>query len=136
MENKHLRFLNLLEESIKECGSKIFRVHIGALLVYKNKPISFGKNHIRTDPFQARFSSNKFQIHLHAEVNAIKQALKKISTEQLKKCTMYVVRVKYNPDSKTNVWGLAKPCMGCSRCLAEFGIKKVIYTVEGGSAFL
>ena len=134
--SKHTKFLNLLENEVINFP-KIFRVQLGAMLVYRNVPIAFGKNHIRTDPFQARYSSNKFCIHLHAEINAIKKAIKRISPAQLKDCTMYVVRLKWDTEKLAFVWAMSKPCAGCQQCLAEFGIRKIVYTTEdSGCAFL
>ncbi len=136
MESKHIKFINILESKVIN-QPKLFSARIGALVVYKNKPIAFGQNYFRTDPFQAKYNGNGFQLQLHAEVNAIKKSLKKISLEQLSKSIMYVVRLKFSPDSGHFEWGLSKPCQGCQKCLVEFGIQKIIYTTdEGGCAFL
>lgn len=136
MNNNHLKFLNQLHDRVLE-APKLFRVQLGASIVYKNAAIAYGRNSLKTDPFQAKFSANEFSLHLHAEINAIKKALKKISVDQLQKCTLYVVRIRYNPDTKKMELGLSKPCRGCQSCIAEFGIKKVIYTThDSGCAFL
>lgn len=139
VNDRHTKYLDLLETKVINFP-KLFAVRVGALIVYKNKPIAFGQNSVKTDPFQAKFRGNPFQLHLHAEVNAIKKSLKKLTLEQIQKSTVYVVRLKMNNpvDHKElkYIWGMAKPCVGCQRALAEFGIKKIIYTTDDGCAFL
>ena len=72
-------------------------------------------------------------IYLHAETDAIKNALKRIPESELEKASLYVCRVKYdsNGRGKKITWGLAKPCIGCQRAIATFGIRDVIYSNEG-----
>lgn len=135
MNEKHTKFLSILEDKVRDFP-KMYNVRLGALLVHKNTIISYGQNDCKTDPFQAKFADHEWRIHIHAEVNAIKKALKQISTRQIRNSTLYILRLKNNPESDGYMWGMAKPCKSCQMCLAAFGISKVIYTTEDGCTFL
>ena len=106
-------------------------IRFAAAVVYRNKIISIGYNRRKSHPFQAKFAKNPEAIFLHAEVHAIKDALRDISVEDLARCELYISRVKKpKAGDKHFVWGLAKPCCGCQRAIAEFGIKRTIYTCD------
>ena len=106
-------------------------IRFAAAVVYRNKIISIGYNRKKSHPFQAKYAKNADAIYLHAEIHAIKNALREISVEDLKDTELYITRVK-KPKSHSNhfVWGLAKPCCGCERAIAEFGIKRTVYTTD------
>jgi tRNA(Arg) A34 adenosine deaminase TadA len=113
---------------IAEANDEYPRARLAAAIVRNNKIVSVGINRMKTDPLQARFGKNKDAIFLHAEIHAIKNSLRDIDVEDLKDCIMYICRVK-RPKSKTPYeWAIAKPCEGCNRAIAEFGLKRVIYT--------
>jgi tRNA(Arg) A34 adenosine deaminase TadA len=106
-------------------------IRFAAAVVYRNKIISVGYNRRKSHPFQAKFSKNPEAIFLHAEVHAIKNALRELTVEELKDTELYITRVKKPKSySKHFVWGLSKPCCGCQRAIAEFGIKRTIYTCD------
>jgi len=104
-----------------------------AAIVYKNQIISYGVNQKKSHPFHSRFSEHDDAIFLHAETDAIKNALRQISEDDMEKATLYVCRVKYdsNGPGKKLTWGNSKPCIGCQRAIANFGIKDVIYSNDG-----
>ena len=104
-----------------------------AAIVYKNQIVSYGVNQKKSHPFHSQFSDHDDAIFLHAETDAIKNALRRISEDDLEKATMYVCRVKYdsNGPGKKLTWGNSKPCVGCQRAIATFGIKDVIYSQDG-----
>jgi cytidine deaminase len=117
--------------------SPVRNYRLAAGITLKNNLISFGFASYKTDPFQARWAKNVYAIHLHAEVSAIKNALKRISTEHLSKSTLYVTRVRLYSDSPEDYdRAMSKPCIGCQRCIAEFGIKNVVFTTAQGHAYL
>lgn len=129
--SKHDKIINMLSR-IAIAVEPVAQARIAACLVYKNEIISFGVNQRKTHPFQAKFGTNKDSIFLHAETDCIKNALKIISIDQLSKCALYVCRVKYEACNKNKfIFGLAKPCPGCSRAIANFGINKVYYSIDG-----
>ena len=110
-------------------GSKRTRIVSG--IWYRNQLISIGFNSMKTDPFQATFASNYEAICIHAEMHALKKALKKLSVEELKKADIYVARAKKISDQDhTFVKGLAKPCIGCMKAIVLFEFRNVYYTED------
>jgi deoxycytidylate deaminase len=104
---------------------------LAAAIVYRNRIVSLGYNRMKSDPLQARFGENSEKIYLHAEIAAIKNALKCLGVFDLKRCSLYIYRKK-----KVNgvyCMGLAKPCSGCMRAIVEFGLKEVIYSNDKGN---
>jgi tRNA(Arg) A34 adenosine deaminase TadA len=112
---------------IAEAQEPVRRFKHTAAVVYKGKIIGIGFNSLKSHPLQMKYGRNKDSIYLHAEVAAIKNALRRVSVEFLKHTTLISVRKR--PDGSV---GIAKPCCGCERCIAEFGIKKVYWTDETG----
>jgi tRNA(Arg) A34 adenosine deaminase TadA len=109
------------------------REKFAAAVVYRNRIVSIGMNSMKSHPMQAKYSKNEHAIFLHAEVAAIKNALREIDVDDLSKCELYIARVKKEkPFSNKFVWGLSKPCPGCARAIAEFGLKRTIYTCDDG----
>jgi len=102
-------------------------------MVYKGKIISYGFNQDRTHRMSRRFKKNPDANFIHAEVDAIKNALYRTDAKTVGKSTLYVARAKkverYNPNM---VFGKAKPCRGCQDCINWFDIKKVFYTEDNG----
>lgn len=128
---RHDKFINILSK-VAIAVEPVRQARIAACLVYKNKIISFGVNQMKSHPFQAMYSKNKESIFLHAETDCIKNALREINVDELTRCTLYVCRMKYETNEKKKfIYGLAKPCPGCERAIATFGINKVYYTVNG-----
>ena len=104
-----------------------------AAVVSGKKIVAFGANQMRTHPFQAKFGKNPESLYWHAETNAIYNALRVQTVEELKKADLYVCRVKYLSTKREQfVLGNAKPCTGCAKCIADFGIKQVFYSTETG----
>ena len=104
---------------------------ISAAVVRKGKVVSFGYNHKKTHPFQAKFCKNKDAVFFHAEVHAIKNALKIICVDDLSKCDLYIVRAKRDRYNKRWLTGLSKPCSGCQKCIDLFDLNSVYYSKEG-----
>jgi tRNA(Arg) A34 adenosine deaminase TadA len=117
-----------LDKNINRSGARL-----ASAIIYKNQIISYGVNQNKSHPFHSQFSESDDAIYLHAETDAIKNALKRIPESELEKASLYVCRVKYdsNGRGKKITWGLAKPCIGCQRAIATFGIRNVIYSNEG-----
>jgi len=108
-------------------SSRIF-----AAIYYKNKPISYGWNHMKSHPFQAQYSKNDESIYWHAETHAIYNALRVCDENDLKKMTLYVARTRHPENGNTDhwIWGNSKPCVGCMECIHKYRIKKIIYTQD------
>lgn len=129
------KFLDILTKAAVDIPNPVRNYRLTSAVVYKNSIISFGANSYKTDPFQAKWSKNDHAIHLHAEVNAIKNAIKRGGIGILKRSTLYVARVR-NLNGSGYERAIARPCIGCRRCIAEFGIKDVVYTTNEGHRYL
>lgn len=109
----------------------VYRAQIVAGLYIRNKRIALGYNSYKSHPFQARFGKHEESIYLHAETDAIKNALKILTVDEIKKCSMYIARMKWKEgDNSDRITGMAKPCEGCKRALATFEIENVFYTLD------
>lgn len=125
MRNDHNHYMSVVEKlAISTEGVR--NVRMSACVVYKNKIASFGVNKFKSHPFQLRFSKMNDCIYIHAETDAIKNAIKVLDVGELRKSTLYICRIK--KISGVDVWGLAKPCVGCKRAIAVFEIKNVYYS--------
>jgi deoxycytidylate deaminase len=129
---KHIKvidtLLKLAEDSSDENGCK---ANHAACIVSRNTIVSFGFNQRKTHPFQAKYGKNDEAIYWHAESNAIHNALKRISKEDLARSVLYVVRVKSDEDDHSKVIpAISKPCEGCMRAIRDYGIREVIYTED------
>jgi deoxycytidylate deaminase len=103
---------------------------IAASVVRKGKVISYGYNHKKSHPFQAKFCKNTHAVFFHAEVHAIKNALQIIDVDDLSKCELYIVRAKRDKNNKKWITGLSKPCSGCQKCIDLFELKNIYYSKE------
>lgn len=102
---------------------------IASSVVFKKEVVSVGFNRRKTHPLQKRFSKNDEAIFLHAEIDALIQARRELTLDELSKSTVYLSRRKYDKD-RNPMWGLAKPCEGCERALKHFCIPKVVYSMD------
>lgn len=105
-----------------------------AALYIKNEMVGLGWNQNRTSPFQAQHGKNSDAIYLHAELHAIKQALRVVGHDDLirAKTTLFVCRAKRTRRAGPFVWGLARPCSGCMGAISKdwFKIKNVVYSLN------
>ena len=120
---EYLRKLAIENEGIQG------RFKLASAIVYKKYVIATGVNSYKTHPIMNGEGYKDGQVFLHAEMDAIRNALKLIDLNQLAQFDLYVVRVKRpNYKSKEWIYGLAKPCPGCTKAIANFGIKNVFYS--------
>lgn len=134
MLNVSTRDMRYIDTAMAHAASseRVAAARVSAVLVIKNRVIAFGTNSRKSHPFQAAYGKNKEAIYLHAETDCIKNALKKVSVEDLRKATMYVARTK-KANSRPNapdMWGMSKSCSGCTRAIAEYELKRVVYTTN------
>lgn len=113
-----------LEEAIDVAKSNDIRhlPRLGAVLVTRDGHVHYGQNKYKTHPLQARFGRNEDSIYLHAEVDAIVQAMRLGSPTD--GASLYVARVL-----RDGTVALAKPCIGCQRALIHFDIANVEWTI-------
>ncbi len=109
---------------------RISRARIASALIYKGSVISFGFNQDKTHPLQQKYSKNVHAVHLHSEIDSIKNSFKAVDLDILSKCTLIVCRAKFI----NNQWqlGMAKPCEGCNRAIHAFNIRKTYYSTDNG----
>lgn len=102
---------------------------IAAALVYKREIISIGICQYKTHPFQKEYGDPKAE-YFHAETHAINNAANvyRIDKEIIQKSILYVARQRIIKNEWTT--GLAKPCSGCSRCVKDFNIKQIIFSLN------
>lgn len=124
MINKNQRILNVLFDAART-HEPAANARLAAGVLYKNNMISIGINQLKSHPFQKKWGKNKDSIYLHAEIHAIFNSLRIVEPDFLKKCSLWICRVKAN-DS----FGLAKPCEGCMKAINAFGIKNIYYTTN------
>ena len=132
-----LKILDKIAESTEPVSS----ARIAAAIVYRNDIIAIGTNKKKTHPFQRRFAKHHSAIYLHAEIDAIKNAMRHLSLDELSKSSLYISRMKYinsecNPIPERLIHGLARPCEGCMRAIATFGIRRVCFTTDSEAEWL
>lgn len=110
---------------------------MAAGIVHQNSMVAMGWNQKKTHPMMAYYAKNYHAVSLHAEIDAIKNALNVLNVNQLSDCTLYIARARKDSTifttkkgKRKDVCGEAKPCDGCMRAIAAFGIKRVIYTTD------
>jgi tRNA(Arg) A34 adenosine deaminase TadA len=95
-----------------------------------------GYNSKKSHPFQKRFAKDDSCIYLHAEIDAIKNYLKFTrDIDSLRDAELYIMRVKRDGRNGPWITGLSKPCVGCLRAIATFGIPHVYYTENNAKEF-
>lgn len=125
---RHSDVFNTLKPIAENLSDRRFR-HVAAI-VYRNKIIALGHSHKKSHPFQSKYRKNEDAIYWHAETHAIFNALKIVDSDTLKKCRLYVCRVKNDQDER-QMFGLSKPCDGCQECIDDHQIPTVVYTLDG-----
>lgn len=128
-------------DKVAESVDPVSNARLAAAVVYRNDIVAIGTNKNKTHPFQRRFAKHDMAIYLHAEIDAIKNALRHLSLSELAKSKLYISRMRYadsepNPTPDKLVHGLAKPCEGCMRAIATFDIKHVCFTSDHGPMWL
>lgn len=94
-----------------------------AAIVYKGQVLSYGLNSLKSHPIMMKFGRNEGAIYLHAEMDAIVKTINIYGVDILKKCDIYVTRIK-----KDGSVSLSKPCKGCQRAIEFFKIKRTFHT--------
>lgn len=93
----------------------------------KGRLICVGVNsYTNSTKLQRRYGGEK-RPFVHAELDAIREAIYHVGLNALSACDLYVERIKADGSL-----GLAKPCECCQRALEAFRFKAVYYTTEKG----
>ena len=138
MNTKIKKFFKLAKNASKFSDYNKKNIHIGAILVYKNKIIASGWNTQKTSPIQYKYNvyreiANKDNRHfsandhlpcIHAEMKCLIDS--KDMNIDWSKVLLFVYRESCN---KTR---MCKPCPSCEKALKDRGIKHIYYTSENG----
>jgi tRNA(Arg) A34 adenosine deaminase TadA len=116
-------------------------------MITDGETFAYGYNSNKTHPFQKQFGTTEENIYLHAEIDAIKSWIRYGNAmgsayrrqfdfiKQMEECDMYIMRVKRDGRGGPWITGLSKPCVGCMRAIATFGISRVYYTEDNAKEF-
>lgn len=120
----------LFDEVIK--APKICRVRLIAGIERGGSLLVTCRNTLKTDPLQAQFAHSPHNMHMHAEIGAIKKGIVALKGYRpLRECRLFVCRAKQMSDTDTRfTWGLARPCPGCYSAIIQFGLKGLVYTLD------
>ena len=122
--NNDLKYSKLAETMATYSDYK--RIHIGSCIIKKHSVISTGCNQNKSHPIQNKYNHElKFKKHkdcLHAEIDALIKASKEANG-----ATMYIFRRGLD-----NIYRNCKPCPACMKMIKDYGIKRVVYTIENG----
>jgi len=127
--NKDRKYIDLLWKIAVDI-TPVSNARIASAIVIGNQIVGLGENSYKTHPFQAKYGSTEHHIHIHAEIDAIKNSLRRVSVDDLKKSSLYICRAK--KQEKIWTYGLSRPCDGCMSAIADFDIKRVVYSLNDG----
>ena len=117
---------SIMDHAIRVAQISRSRKRVGALLLYKNRIITYGVNQdTKSHPLQARLAEAvglKEKIYLHAEISALVKCKTEVDT-------IVVARLGgHNGNELRN----ARPCKICSLALEQAGIQHIYYTRDEG----
>jgi tRNA(Arg) A34 adenosine deaminase TadA len=128
--NRHERRLNDLFNLARDHHPQDLASVVASIYI-SNRLVSYGFNSRKTHPLQYKYSKNSQAICIHAEIDAIRNALRVVDHSVLSSATMYIARAKSPaPRKPKSLMGMAKPCSGCARAIAAFGIRNVYFTED------
>ena len=112
------------------------RIHIGSVVVYKNKVVSVGWNTTKGSPIQREYNKYRFGKDdkdkgcLHAEMLALLHARPYLKGLDMSKVSIYVYR-----ENKSGELRMSKPCPACDSYIRELGIRNIYYTTNDGYCY-
>lgn len=125
MKNRDFYYFSIAEKA--SLLSDYPRVKIGAVIVKKNKIISFGCNQTKTHPIQAKHNHSRgFKVSkdcIHAEASAVIHT----NYDDIRGCNIYVFRKDLNGNLS-----MCRPCKACMEILKSRKIKYIFYTTPDG----
>ena len=130
-ESKDQKYIDLTSKVAQDV-IPVSNARIASALVIGNTVVGLGRNSYKTHPLQAKYGKTEHTIHLHAEIDAIKNSLRRVSVDDLTKATIYISRVKKRDRKRGFVPGLSAPCSGCMGAITDFGLKRIVYSLDGG----
>ena len=128
-EKKDQKFIDLVSKVAQDV-MPVSNARIASAVVIGNNVVGLGRNSYKTHPLQAKYGTTEHNIHIHAEIDAIKNSLKRVSVDELSKATLYISRMKKRDRKRGFISGLSAPCAGCMGAITDFGIKRVVYSLD------
>jgi len=121
--SNHAFFKIALNDALKHpFRNEVKSIH-SALVVRGGNIISRGLNRPKRNVFSRLYSKHPRCV-IHSEIDAILQARRK---SDLRGAKIYVLRIRKDNAQVAN----SRPCANCMRAIKNYGIKKVIYTIDG-----
>lgn len=131
ISNRDMRFFHAAK---KEAAQSDFKnIHVGCVVVYKNKIIATGKNMNKTSPIQKHYdytrkSHGDWPLNKqHAEINALSSIWDADINWRNAKVYTYRERIVVP-------FGMSRPCAACMAAIKEKGIREIYYTTNDGFA--
>lgn len=128
-EKKDQKYIDLVSKVAQDV-LPVSNARIASAIVIGNTVVGLGRNSYKTHPLQAKYGRTEYNIHIHAEIDAIKNSLKRVSVDDLSKATIYISRVKKRDRKHDFIPGLSAPCSGCLSAITDFGIRRIVYSCD------
>lgn len=139
IKNSDLKFFDLAREVAEK--SDFPRFHVGCVLVYQGKILSFAHNTEKSDPMQKKYNRCRHFNYTtkgcinhsgHAEMMALKKVSYPVAQQiNWKKVKCYTYRIC--PGLALHC-GISRPCAACMTAMRERGIRDFYYTTDMGYA--
>lgn len=112
------------------------KTHVGCVITYKNRIVSYGCNSEKTHPMQKKYNQfrhdwwdcAKSSHKLHAEMAAL-------ATLDIAEFNSSSIRIYVSRKRKDGCHGMSRPCEACMAAIKDFGIKHIYYTTDDGYAY-
>ena len=112
---------NFINIAIKVSQLSNHKFKIGAVISKGRRIISFGINKYKSHPKQINPHTKQQGTSIHAELDALIRAPYPL----INNSSIYIARLLRNGET-----GYCRPCSSCIILLKQYGIKKMIYTLE------
>lgn len=131
MTKAAMRYFTIAKKA--SCSSGFDDYKIGAVVVYKGKVISIGRNMVKTHPLQSKYDGYRLDpkyipVSTHAETNALSKIIERDDIVW-SKCSIYIYR-----EVRNGQVAMARPCNSCMQLMKDLGIINVYYTTDMGYA--
>ena len=139
IKDSDMQFFNFAREVAEQ--SDFPRCHLGCVLVYQGRVLSYAHNTEKSDPMQKKYNRYRNFNHTskgvinhsaHAEMMALKKVSYPIAQQvDWKRVRCYTYRIC--PGLEYG-FGMARPCAACMRAMRDRGIRDFFYTTDVGYA--
>lgn len=114
-----------LNSAIRQAQRSEFRQRLGAVIFKGSRILGAGYN--RVGASQNRLKTTHWPDSIHAEVDALLDALRRHPASELRGADILVIRLK-----KDGAFGLALPCEHCYTTLVNTGIRRIYFSDNNG----